>query len=165
MPLSWSVLFKFYLHLHVQNLHSVLWHCWLGSRKSIQAIKMSDEVLMWLSVWSQVQMICIWFSWFHCHSIISCFIKFVNGLPLWCQLTQVVPERGCYMGVIVRAEIPACGHRGASTAIWLTHQDATVWDILSTQSHWCSAASFLPQVAARTARPKHCCRPRQVIQS
>jgi len=36
---------------------------------------MSDEVLMWLSVWSEVQMICIWSSWCHCHPIISCFIN------------------------------------------------------------------------------------------
>jgi len=36
---------------------------------------LSYEVLMWLSVWSKMQMICIWFSWCHCHPIISCFIK------------------------------------------------------------------------------------------
>jgi len=42
---------------------SVLWHCWLGIRKSIQpAKKFSDEVLMWLSVWSEVQILCIWSS-------------------------------------------------------------------------------------------------------
>jgi len=26
-----------------------------------------DEVLEWLSVWSEVQMICVWCSWYHCH--------------------------------------------------------------------------------------------------
>jgi len=36
--------------------------------------KLSDEVLAWLSVWSKVQMVCIWSSWCHCHPIISCFI-------------------------------------------------------------------------------------------
>jgi len=41
--------------------------------------KSSDEVLVWLSVWSEVQMICIWSSWWHCHCIISCFIKIYNG--------------------------------------------------------------------------------------
>jgi len=40
-----------------------------------------DEVLAaWLSVWSKVQMICIWTSWCHCYPIISCFIKIQNGL-------------------------------------------------------------------------------------
>jgi len=28
----------------------------------------SDEVLAWLSVWGEVQMIWIWSSWCHCHS-------------------------------------------------------------------------------------------------
>jgi len=65
-------------------LPSLLWHCWLGVKK------LSDRVLAWLSVWSVVQMICIWSSnWCHCHPI-SCFRKIQNGLPFWCQLTQVV---------------------------------------------------------------------------
>jgi len=34
----------------------LLWHCWLGVRKS-----------MWLSVWSEVQIICIWSTWCRCH--------------------------------------------------------------------------------------------------
>jgi len=43
----------------------VLWHCWFGVSKSIQPVKMSDDVLAWLSVWRKVQMICIWSSWCH----------------------------------------------------------------------------------------------------
>ena len=51
---------------------SVLWRCWLGVRKGIRPGKnLSDEVLAWLSVWSEMQMTCIWFSWCHCHPIIS----------------------------------------------------------------------------------------------
>ena len=41
--------------------------------------KLSDEMLTWLYVCSEVQVICIWSSWCHCHSIISCFIKIQNG--------------------------------------------------------------------------------------
>jgi len=41
--------------------------------------KLSDEVLAWLAVWSEMQMICI------CHTIISSFIKIQIGL------TFVVP--------------------------------------------------------------------------
>jgi len=41
--------------------------------------KLSVAVLSWLSVWSKVQMICLWSSRCHCHSIISCFIKTHNG--------------------------------------------------------------------------------------
>ena len=48
---------------------------------------------MWLSVWSKVQMICIWSSWCHCHPIISCSSKIQDVLPFWCRPTQVVLEK------------------------------------------------------------------------
>jgi len=54
--------------------------------------KLSDGVLAWLSVWSEVQ-ICISPSWCHSHPVISYFTKIQNGLPFWCQLTQVVLEK------------------------------------------------------------------------
>ena len=51
---------------------SVLWHCWFGDMKRIWPVKnLSAEVLAWLSVWSEVQMTCIWSSWCHCHPVIS----------------------------------------------------------------------------------------------
>jgi len=56
--------------------------------------KLSGEVLPWLSVWSEVQMICMWSSSCHRHHIISCSSKIQNGLPFWCRLTQVVLEKG-----------------------------------------------------------------------
>ena len=74
-------------------LSSVLRRCWLGVRKSIWPLKkLSVDVLAWLSVWSEVQMICIWSSWCHCHPIISCFIK------IW--LTQVVLEKRLLNGCL-----------------------------------------------------------------
>jgi len=42
--------------------------------------KFSNEVMAWLSVWNEVQMICIWPSQCHCHLIISSFIKIQIGL-------------------------------------------------------------------------------------
>jgi len=51
-----------------------------ASEEHLVCIKLSDEVLTWLSVWSEVQMICIWSNWCHCHSIISCFLKIQIGL-------------------------------------------------------------------------------------
>jgi len=77
----------------MQLMPSVIWHCWLGGRKGIRPEKQSNEVLAWLSVWSEVQMICIWCSWCHCHPIISCTSKIQNGLPFWCRLTQVILEK------------------------------------------------------------------------
>jgi len=54
---------------------------------------LSDYVLTWLSVWIEVQMICMWSSVCHCHPIVSCFIKLQNGLLFWCWLTWVVLEK------------------------------------------------------------------------
>ena len=56
--------------------------------KARHAPVMSDEVLALLSVCSKLQVICIWSSWWHCHPIISCFIKIQNGL------TVLVPTYG-----------------------------------------------------------------------
>jgi len=38
-------------------------HWWLDVRK---CVKLSDEELVWLSAWSEVQIVCIWSSWCHC---------------------------------------------------------------------------------------------------
>jgi len=55
--------------------------------------KLSGEILAWLPVWSEVQIICIWSSWCHYHPIICRSSKIQNGLPFWCRLTQVVLEK------------------------------------------------------------------------
>ena len=73
---------------------SVLWSCWLGSRKGIRPVKkLSSEVLAWLSVWSEMQT-CIWPSWWHCHSLSLASVKSRLVLPFWYRLTRVVPEKG-----------------------------------------------------------------------
>ena len=79
---------------------SVHWHCLLGGRKGVRPEKsLSGEVLVWLSVWSEVQT-CIWSSWCHCHSLSLVSVKSRLVLPFWYRLTRVVPEKGsvcvCY---------------------------------------------------------------------
>jgi len=49
--------------------------------------KLSDEVLVWLSVWIEVQIVCIWSSWCHCNA------KPHQLLPCLNQLTQVVLKK------------------------------------------------------------------------
>jgi len=45
------------------SMPSVLGLCRMGIRKSIRPVmKLSDEVLLWLSVWSKVQIVYIWSS-------------------------------------------------------------------------------------------------------
>jgi len=71
---------------------SVLRHCWLGGKKGIQPVKkLSDGVLVWLSVWSEVHT-CIWPIRCHCHSLTLASVKSRLVLPFWYQLTWVVLE-------------------------------------------------------------------------
>jgi len=62
--------------------------------------KLRDEVLEWLSVWSKVQMICIWSTSCHCHYVISCVIK------IQIALTFLVPA------------YPFCSGREAIKWVW-----------------------------------------------
>jgi len=55
--------------------------------------KLSGGVLVWLSVWSEVQT-CIWPSWCHCHSLSLASVKSTLVLPFWYWITRVVPEKG-----------------------------------------------------------------------
>ena len=63
-------------NLWPNNLPSVLSHCWLGVRKSIRPIKAEWWGAGVVIFWSEfLQMVCIWFSWCHCHPIISASAK------------------------------------------------------------------------------------------
>jgi len=55
--------------------------------------KLSGGVLVWLSVWNDVQT-CIWPSWCHCHSLSLASVKSRLVLPFWYRLTRVVPDKG-----------------------------------------------------------------------
>ena len=69
---------------------SVLWRCWLGSRKGIRPVKkQSGGVLAWLSVWSEVQT-CLWPSWCPCHSMSLASVKSRLVSTFWCRRTRVV---------------------------------------------------------------------------
>ena len=50
------------------------------------------RVLVWLSVWSEVQT-CIWPSWCHCHSLSLASVKFRLVLPFWYWLTWVALDK------------------------------------------------------------------------
>ena len=55
--------------------------------------KLSGGVLVWLSVWSEVQT-CIWHSWCHCHSLFPASVKSRLVLPFWYRLTWVARKKG-----------------------------------------------------------------------
>ena len=58
--------------------------------------KLSDKMLVWLSVWNLVHIVCIWSSWCHCHpKTLLSFATFKSRLILsfWYRLNQVVLEK------------------------------------------------------------------------
>ena len=83
-----------------QFLPSVLWRCWLGGRKGIWPVKnWVVGVLVWLSVWSEVQT-CIWPSWCHCHSLSLASAKSRLVLPFRYRLTRVLQDKGPLNGCV-----------------------------------------------------------------
>ena len=78
--------------------------------------KLNDEVLVWLSLWSEVQIVCIWSSWCHYHpQTLSSFASFKSRLvlPFWYRLTQVVLEKR-----------PLNGCSSSYVALWLDITEA-----------------------------------------
>ena len=70
-------------------LHTLL----VGRQKEHPACKkLSGGVLVWLSVWSEVQS-CIWPSWCHCHALPLASVKAGLVLLFWYWLTWVVLEK------------------------------------------------------------------------
>ena len=61
--------------------------------------KLRGGVLVWLSVWSEVQTY-IWPSWCHCHSLSLASVKSRLVLPFWYRLTRVVPDKGPLNGCV-----------------------------------------------------------------
>jgi len=57
--------------------------------------KLSGGVLVWLSVWSEVQT-----CEFHCHALSLASVKSRLVLPFWYQLTRVVPDKGLLNGCV-----------------------------------------------------------------
>jgi len=75
-----------------QSIQNTIYIILAGRPSGLQK-DLSDEVLAWLSVWSEVQMICIWSNSCHCHPIISCFIKIQIGLTLLVPAYPGCPEK------------------------------------------------------------------------
>jgi len=122
--------------------------------------KLSGEVLAWISVWSMVQMICIWSSWCHCLPSIFCSSKIHNGLPFWCLSTQVVLEKRpvntcsrCWLLPFSCAFTRATCHQPLNRNIisWLKPLQTT----LHGSCWWCGALSFCHGHLSVVARPTY----------
>ena len=67
--------------LNTLMMPSLLWRCWLGVRKGIGPVKIWVMRCWCGYLWSKVQIACVWFSWCHCHSIISASAKSRMAYP------------------------------------------------------------------------------------
>jgi len=66
--------------------------------------KLSHEVLVWLSVWSELQIVCIWSRWCHCHPKPHLLLPHLN--PDWFYLSgtglpRLSWKRGRETGIVV----------------------------------------------------------------
>ena len=85
--------------------------------------KLSDEVLAWLSVWSEVQT-CICSSWCHCHLLSPASVKSRLVLPFWYRLTWVVPEKWPLNGCVCVCVCVCVGHNSELYGTFWTDRDA-----------------------------------------
>ena len=61
--------------------------------------KLSGGVLVWLSVWSEMQT-CMWPSWCYCYSLSLASVKSRLVLPFWYRLSWVAPDKGLLNGCV-----------------------------------------------------------------
>ena len=73
-----------------KNLSQVLWHCWLGNRKSNRLVKSRVLVFRWWCLTGALHVLVFRFAPRLLRH--SCYIKIEYGLPFWCQITLVVLE-------------------------------------------------------------------------
>ena len=86
------LLFAVFNGMHLHALTLLVGH----QKEHLACKKLSDEVLVWLSVWSEVQTVCLWPSWSHCiPNAVHHLLPHLNRLVLtfWYCLTQVVLEK------------------------------------------------------------------------
>ena len=138
-------------------------------------VKMSDELLAWLSVWSEVQMICIWSSWCHCLPIIFCFIKIGAGLTFlvpaypgcpgkWAVKTGVCLSVLLLLLVVVEVVVIVGvsflnNNNNTTTVLWLFVRDCPGEPVpektLTHPPSWssCNLYQLLPSTAIRSILP------------
>ena len=95
---------------------------------------------MWLSVWCEVHIVCIWSSWCHCVPEPHHFLPHLN--PDWYGLTQVVLEkrplnRGSSSSSIghIKFLLHYCGHFYEKASKWL-------WKITYCNYDWCITDAY-----------------------
>jgi len=83
-------------------------------------------VLVWLSVWSEVQS-CIW--WCHCHSLSLSSVKSRLALPFWNHLTRVI---------LVKGPLNVCVCVWRLTVTKLNQNDALIQSQMRLEQQYCN---------------------------
>jgi len=73
----------------------------VGRQEGHTACEKLSGMVEWLSVWSEVQIVCVCSSWCHCHSLSLASVKSRLVLPFWYRLTWVVPDKGPLNGCVL----------------------------------------------------------------
>ena len=130
--------------IHVLLLPSVLWCCWLGGRERHPACKkLSGGVLVWLSVWSELQT-CI------CHMsqlmplplTVSCFSKIQTGFTFLVPTYLASPGKRAVKQVCVYC----CCNRRAIKLMWRrkpTHRISVLVELGEINDAWVSTLVVL----------------------
>jgi len=148
-PHSSTVPFSFHacVTLHLQCFDTVGW----ALRRTSGMQKLSDKVLAWLSVWSKVQMICIWSSWCYCHPIVSCFIKIQTGLNFLvlpysrCPGKQVVKRVSVCLSAMIH-KTALMWHCGCCYCYVLVQGQVTIIFVVSVGLSVCLCRVFLSRL-------------------
>ena len=114
--------------------------------------KLTDEVLMWLSVWNEVRIVCIWSSWCHCIPKPHHLLLHLN--PDWFYFSgtcfQVVVEKrllnGCSSSAFSALTLLVGRQEGhpACKKLWWGVGVLTVWSEMQTckRPSWCHCHSL-----------------------
>jgi len=97
---------------------------WVAERAST-CKKLSGGVLAWLSVWSEVQT-CTRPSWFHCHSLSSCFSKIQIGCTFLVPANLGSPGQRAIKRVCVFPGLPRWAGTRKVKPIWILLKQETV---------------------------------------
>ena len=122
-----------YMYIGLNCLPSVLWRCWLGSRKGIRPVK---------TEWCGAGMVVCLERYADLHMAqllplpltVSCFSKIQIGLPFWYWLTRVVAEKG-------PLNVCVCVHRPMFVAVYVCTYMRSLVNILQLP---CCQLQFCP---------------------
>ena len=115
--------------------------CYDTSGRASGLYKSSDEVLVWLSVCSEVQIVCMWSSWCRCHPKPHHLLPHLNPdwftfLVLFCSLAVLHPRVG-HTKDVLSPFIPVLCHSD-----WLFHRESCPHlDVVHPGQAWPSSPS------------------------